>query len=447
MVSSNRTALWSSPRAWLLALAVFGALERLLLWRLYAPASFGDTATYFRLAEALAAGGLNAFDGTRVPGYPFLVLWLGLDPQRLWAAQLLMGWLTSLLLFYLGWRTSGSPALGGLLGLLYDLIPGQVLFESNLLTEAPTTFLVVLSLALWAALDRAASERWRLALALPLGAAAALAGLMRPLFFFLAPWLLPFVLLAGPASWRERLARGALFSLGPLLLLGGWIGWVYTNYHFLAPTVMGGYHLVQHTGEFFEYLPDEEAAIRDTYLKYRDAQIAARGTQTNAIWDAIPELTQVSELTFYDLSRKMQRLSLRLIREHPDLYLRNVVEGWVGFWKAPVFWRPENLQVEALRAPLRLAGLAGRGLSLLANAAFLLLSLLWPLRRRLPALGFDRAFVLTAGLVWLTSVVQTLVDHGDNPRFLVPLQMVVIFVVLRAAWSLWTSRRAIKEPA
>lgn len=447
MASSFRNAFRSSARAWLLALALLGAVERLLLWRLYAPASFGDTATYFRLAEALAAGGLNAFDGTRVPGYPYLVLWLGLEPKRLWVAQLFMGWLTSLLLFYLGWRTTGSPALGGLLGLLYDLIPGQVLFESNLLTEAPTTFLVVLSLALWAALDGAETEQGRFLLALPLGFAAALAGLMRPLFFILAPWLLPFVLLAGPASWRARLARGALFSLGPLLLLGGWLGWVYTHYHFLAPTVMGGYHLVQHTGEFFEYLPDEEAAIRDTYLKYREAQIAARGAQTNAIWDAIPELTQVSGLTFYDLSRKLQRLSLRLIREHPDLYLRNVVEGWIGFWKAPLFWRPENLRLEALRAPLRLAGLAGRGISLLSNAAFLLLSLLWPLRRRLPPLGFDRAFALTAGLVWLTSIVQTLVDHGDNPRFLVPLQMVVIYVVLRSGWFLWTSRRAGKEPA
>jgi len=27
------------------------------------------------------------------------------------------------------------------------------------------------------------------------------------------------------------------------------------------------------------------------------------------------------------------------------------------------------------------------------------------------------------------SVVQTLLDHGDNPRFLVPLQMTVILVV------------------
>ena len=33
-------------------------------------------------------------------------------------------------------------------------------------------------------------------------------------------------------------------------------------------------------------------------------------------------------------------------------------------------------------------------------------------------------------MVWLISVVQTLLDHGDNPRFLLPLQMVVFFVII-----------------
>jgi hypothetical protein len=43
--------------------------------------------------------------------------------------------------------------------------------------------------------------------------------------------------------------------------------------------------------------------------------------------------------------------------------------------------------------------------------------------------------VALAGTVLVASVVQTLVDHGDNPRFLVPLQAVVFLVVSRAAWQ------------
>jgi len=53
---------------------------------------------------------------------------------------------------------------------------------------------------------------------------------------------------------------------------------------------MTGYHLIQHTGVFFEYVPDKYASLRDTYLRFRDARIAEYGTQTNAIWDAISEM-------------------------------------------------------------------------------------------------------------------------------------------------------------
>jgi hypothetical protein len=44
--------------------------------------------------------------------------------------------------------------------------------------------------------------------------------------------------------------------------------------------------------------------------------------------------------------------------------------------------------------------------------------------------------------VWLISIVQTLLDHGDNPRFLVPLQMIVFITVLAGLRSLFASRRA-----
>ncbi len=178
---------------------------------------------------------------------------------------------------------------------------------------------------------------------------------------------------AGGGRRQGRLLRSALFLAAALLLLGGWVSYIYNAFGFLAPTTMGGYNLVQHAGVFFEYLPEEDAVLRDTYLEYRDARIAERGDQTNTIWEAIPELTEVSGLGFYDLSREMQRLSLKLIRAHPDLYLRNVAEGWVDFWKAPVYWDPAQAASPAVADVLRPWAAAGRALMLAANAAFLLL--------------------------------------------------------------------------
>lgn len=215
----------------------------------------------------------------------------------------------------------------------------------------------------------------------------------------------------------------------------GWVGYIYNTYGHFSLTVMSGYHLVQHTGVFFEYVPDEDAALRDTYIRYRDAHIAEYGTQTNTIWKAIPELSQVTGLNFYDLSRELARISVQLILAHPDLYARNLVSGWGLFWLAPVYWSPEMLRWPGLQPVLRVLILFERGLLVLANLIFIGTSLAallvkcvrqsWQISAELWAL---------AGTVWLGSIVQTMLDHGDNPRFLIPLQSVVVLWVVWVGW-------------
>jgi hypothetical protein len=44
--------------------------------------------------------------------------------------------------------------------------------------------------------------------------------------------------------------------------------------------------------------------------------------------------------------------------------------------------------------------------------------------------------------VWVASLLQTLLDHGDNPRFSVPIQTLVVFVVLYWLVNFSTARRA-----
>ncbi|MFQ5943672.1 MAG: hypothetical protein ACE5JF_08980 [Anaerolineales bacterium] len=442
-----------SVRGWALILAAFSAVERILIYLLYAPVGYGDTATYQRLATALGHGGLPAYDATRVPGYPVFIMALGSDPEAVRAAQMALGWITAMLLFWLGWRSTGSAVFGFVLGMLYNLLANQVLVESVLLSESLTTFLVVASLAGLVSLAQA--RRYVSALALILGLAAAAAGLVRALFYPLAPWLALFLARSatvdalpslfegqehGADSARFRVIRLGLYAIIPLVLLGGWLANVNSRYGMLSPSTMSGYHLVQHTGEYFHLLPDEHAAIRDTYIKYRDERIAERGDQTNAIWDAIPELTEVSGLSFFDLSREMQVLSLLLIRTHPQLYAANAAEGWVDFWKAPTLWKVESLRASSLSGLFSAWVLVSRAVALTANAAFLLLSSALVVSQRVrERIRLDWIFAASAGLVWLSSVVQTLVDHGDNPRFLVPLQIIVFFVILRTGFN-WIQR-------
>lgn len=198
---------------------------------------------------------------------------------------------------------------------------------------------------------------------------------------------------------------------------------------------MTGYNLIQHSGHFFEFVPDEHAALRDTYLKYRDEHIQQYGTQTNTIWEAIPEMQEASGQSFYKLSRTLTSLSLRLIWEHPDLYLRNVVRGWWLFWRAPVYWSPEAIRIPAFSAGLSGLILLQRGILILANLAFIASSTLALFSQRLRRLWrLPPGLWCLAGTVWIASVLQTLVDHGDNPRFLIPLQSLV---VLWVAWILY----------
>src|SRR3990172_7025487 len=66
----------------------FGLAERFLLWLVYGPVAYSDTASYRRLAEAILSGWTN-YDGTRVPGYPMFMALAGPD-SRVYLAQLLL---------------------------------------------------------------------------------------------------------------------------------------------------------------------------------------------------------------------------------------------------------------------------------------------------------------------------------------------------------------------
>lgn len=419
-----------SPRAWLGIVALVALLQRIGLYLLYRPVAYSDTGSYRRLAEAVANGWLR-YDGTRVPAYPAFLALFGSD-ERVYAAQLVLGLLTTLLFFYIGWRLSGRGWFGALAALAHTLNAQQVLFEANLLTETLAVFFIALVLAGMAWL-LAGSERplWRVfPAALGVGLCGALAALTRPLFIFLPFWAALALLVLWRARPRVRWGAALSAGLAGLLLLAAWINFIHGHYNRWGLTTMTGYHLIQHTGLFFEYVPDEHAAIRDTYLEYRALRIAETGSAGNAIWDAIPALQKASGLGFYDLSDELARISIRLILEHPLLYLKNVIEGWVWFWKAPVYWSMQSFHPAWLAEPMRGVILVERGLLVTANLAFVGFSLALVWKKARQALRMDAFLWFALTSIWLTSIAQTLLDHGDNPRFLVPLQTLVVFLVL-----------------
>ena len=91
-----------------IVLALLGILQRMWLWFQYQAISYGDTGAYYRLARVVASLNLNRYDGTRVPGYPAFLALAGLQDERAWLLQMVLGWLISLLIFWKTWRTANN---------------------------------------------------------------------------------------------------------------------------------------------------------------------------------------------------------------------------------------------------------------------------------------------------------------------------------------------------
>jgi 4-amino-4-deoxy-L-arabinose transferase-like glycosyltransferase len=413
--------------------ALIAVALRVGMGLVYQPVSFGDSPSYWRAAEAVRNGFVR-YDGTRTPGYPIFLAILRTD-ERVWIAQMALGVVISLLLYYVALKLTGQPSFAVVAGLAHSVNLGQLLFEANLLTETLTTFWIMLTLAgmiYWLLHP----EKRSTGLAAGMGFSSSFALMTRPLFIFFPFWILIFLLIE---RWNlKTLGRSLSFLLPVALIIGSWLGFIHARYGDWSMTTMTGYHLIQHTGGFFELVPDQYSALRDTYLEYRSRHIAEYGTQTNTIWDAIPAMERASGLNFYDLSRTLAQISVRLILDHPLLYLKNVAEGWWLFWRAPVYWSPQAFESPFIVAILERWIFVQRFLLNTANILFIFTSMLAvAMHKRLRLSTNKRLFLwFWIGTIWISSILQTVLDHGDNPRFLVPLQSLVVLWLLWIAWAL-----------
>ncbi len=437
---------------WFLGVLLVALAQRLALWLSYPPVSFHDTGGYRRLADTIL-GGWTFYDGTRVPGYPQWMAWFGADRQ-VYLSQLALGLAITLGFFFIGWQAARSPVFGAAAALAHTLNLGQLFFEADLLSETLATFWLLLALVCVGLALRGEPRRPWLAW-LGAGLFSALAGITRTLYLFMPFWIGLYLalarstpLIAQPAggrpfiNWRAihfNWRPFALACLPALVIIGAWVNFLYQHYRILSVTTMGGFNLVQHTGQWFELLPDEDAVLRDIFLQHRANQIAATGSAGNTIWDALPDMEKASGLGFFQLSDVMTRLSLQLIWQHPERYLLSALDGWQLFWRAPVYWDSQAIASPALRAALETLVTGERLLLVAANLAFLITSLAALVSRRWRArLGLTPWWTFLLLTLWLTSIIQTLPDHGDNPRFLIPQQSWVVLWVLWVIYNLTT---------
>jgi 4-amino-4-deoxy-L-arabinose transferase-like glycosyltransferase len=431
---------------WFLAAAALAILPRIAFWSVYQPVETSDTNGYELAGRIIASLDLAHNPGARTPVYPLIMAANKYNNYSIWLTQIVAGFLISVLLFVFTWRMTRNAPAAFAVSVLNSLNLAQLAFEATIITETVSTLFFLITLGLAASI-RVGGRRQALLSAL-LGLAVGILVLTRPNFIYLVPLYIVYV------WWQSRgagfLARSGIVVSHLLPSLGLILGWSAVNWRatgYFAPTTMTGYYLMNHTGNFIEYAPEKYATVRDIYLAHRGEQIAKEGSQSMTIWRSYYDLRDATGLSEANLSKVLAEMSVVLIVQHPDLYLESVAPAWTVFWKVSNFWKLDKFRYPAIGPVLDKLWTVERLAVAFANILFLLLGLwwvaLWVRRRLLP----DQVHLL---LIWVVvlggSVFQALLERGDNARYAVPYEPIIVYCVVVGVAALLRRVRDARKP-
>lgn len=411
-----------SETAALAVIAVVWLISRVGLFLSYSPSIDPDSETYLLLARQLATLEFAEYNGQRTPGYPILLLAMGSNPLAIWIIQSLMSLGTATLLFAMARAQGGPRALALGIGLTYLLVLNTLFYESAVLTETTSASLLVAVTYLFL---QAVRQGMSATLATGLGMTVTALILTRPQYIFMIPLI---GLLAACLRGRRWLAVLA-FLITSSLPVVGWMNFNKQQIGHFSLTSLLGYNLSNHTGAFMEKASEEHALFRDIYVKYRDEKIRETGGHQMTIFRARDELKKASGLDEVGLSARFQRISVELIGQNPLRYAESVARAWASFWAVPRYGQRQNIHGSTLATALDWIWTVQHPLLRLLNAVFLISSALLAiqmLRCWKHGVAYFAAPAFMATVILATSVVQALAEYGENPRYFIPSQPLVI---------------------
>lgn len=424
---------------WWTGLILLGILLRVALLASYPVQSFPDTGTYFQAASDLVSGDFSVGQGRRTPGYPLLIALVGMSPQALGLAQMIIGLMTSAALFSITRMLTARSDLAFLVGASYSINLQQLFTEATLVTESLSTFSVVI--VIWAFIVAMRRLRNGQVAAVSLGGISVLAAfalLVRPQFLFL-PLLLPALAMFALSGWACPTARGvraaAWLAMPAIALVTVWCTVVHVKVGPFALSTQSGFGMVNHVTDYIEKAPDRYATVRDILVKTRAERISEVGHSRNTIWYAWPEIQRATGWTLPEASRELQHMCTAMFIAQPGRYAISVGSAWVDFWTVPILWRLEAVRPPTLLPALQAVWWAEHLLLRLGNLTFVvtvLAVLLSPTVRR--RLRWDVAMTLIATTVLASSLIQALADQGASSRYHLPTQQLVVLILV-VAWA------------
>ena len=146
------------------------------------------------------------------------------------------------------------------------------------------------------------------------------------------------------------------------------------------------------------------------------------------VWYAEGELKRATGLSTAALSKQFTRMSLEMFAEHPLLYFASVAKSWVRFWGSDFYHFIQFFKATNSSTVYTLLLVFG-SLQLAINLAFLGIAgcSLWRWIRGRVSFDFELAVIM---IVLAGSIVQALLEYGENVRYLAPLVPLTIYTCL-----------------
>lgn len=358
--------------------------------------------------------------------------------QMIVLANILLGFGVTVLLYGLGWQLARSYIVAFMFGAGYAWSIAAAFWEISILTETFTAFLVLIAILLTLRVPK--TRVWAAA---ALGIVLALLAMGHALFLLFAP--LPALYIAA-RTWRKGFApvlkRIAPVLAIPLAAIVAWSSFNYVVNGAFTPSTVSGYVLIQTVYPVIQNAPEGYDGITQTLVGYRDAQIRETGKPTGAVFRAWRDMMNETDLTFAQVSGKLNALSLYLMWHYPEAYLQGVTESFARFWDF-AFFHYEPVPEGAARAG---ATFADDTVQTAMNVLFWLSSLvvlglaLWTLFRDGANGAYREALwgtLFLTAIVWFAAVVSSLTNLGDNARYRVTVTPLQYGVIIMTVWMIW----------
>ena len=401
---------------------------------------FDDSGSYLNLADRISSGNWEGYEAKRTPGYPLLMLALQKNTIAIMILQSVFGIFVSLMLFDITNKILKSSQVAFWVTLIYLFSINIWFMDAAILTESLCTLLLITACWLGYKLHSQESYFKLIILSLTIGFTIGYLMLTRPNMIIL---LIPFSLwVIFITKWQLKY-RSLICSvcciavIAPsVLIYSGWSQFNKTQTGSFQYTMLLGYSISQNTGGFMEFASESDQELRDIYLKYRDKlydrnikRPSGWNLQEGTIFRALDEMLAATGLSVGELSSEMLGLNLRLISKHPHLYAEGVFTAWLKFGYGGWFVDLDPVKPGFL-TEVYVSIWYLQHLIVISMYIISLITLCWAgygLYKKKNILVNSYIFFL-CNIVLLSSIFQALIQNGENARYGIPFQVIVLLI-------------------